>query len=264
MSIKPMMSKMTRKSDPSGFLSFIFGTLILCSITLHGQSRQALLPTTTRIEKAFQGRRDALRDDLISMCRKFRRENRSHCEGHHSNEFKLFLNSLIEIFPEVQHDQFSSDSWDEHCTLQVKLKDSRIHSVCMAAAFVMAPFSKKTDMEVKSFQPPPTNTSSLDLVALTVLTAYNHSMSSTIESSCRHGIPIHVLGVGIDRFYAKGLGLKMKLLHKFLNRIPQRRINDTIVLFSDGLDTILQNSREELIRKFLATHARILFRYNLV
>lgn len=193
----------------------------------------------------------------------------SECSAHSSVEFERFLVTLKHLLGDevASHTQsLTITSWDSHCRMQRQLDDARFHSICVAAAFTIIPFPLTSTSAMllthNPMQKPisPIPAEGLVLVVASVVSNYGSVTSSTVESACFNNISIHVLGVGVKQMYRHGLGKKILLLRDFVNGLTSTaRSNGTVVLFLDGLDTIIQGGSAEILRRFVETGSRILF-----
>lgn len=254
----------------------------------HHHHRIKVPSTLPFVDAAFGGtaERERLMYELTSLCRQVRANKTADpCYGHHSRPFRDFLRALENLSrsDETGVGNMSSpysgisvtmtpESWDLHCAMQKSVKDSRDPSTCVAASFVAIPFPLIPASSTFSTPPHPKTPplSSLKLLMATVITNYDNSTKNShgkdsgtlplaISSACRHGIPIHVMGVGIKNFYARGLGGKIEMLINFLRQVPVEEDDNTVVMFIDGTDVLIQDNSTTLLSKFLTTGSRVLF-----
>lgn len=231
----------------------------------HYSTRNNTLISLPLIETAFDGNRDGVAFELMDMCRHVRLNNFSKCTGHHSIQFRKFLIAMAKLVPNVRDIALVADpfSWDRQCKEQQLLNDARVHSLCVASAFTLIPFPLDPTTKVPEIKERPSLNQNwnkdFELEVVTVLTNHRQVVSPTLESACKYGLSTHVLGVGLKNFYKHGLGGKANLLKNFMDKLPLERKKKTIVLFIDGADVVIQSGKNELIDRFLATRARILF-----
>jgi len=151
------------------------------------------------------------------------------------------------------------------------LRDGREASACAAAAYVAIPYplSEGLAMALDDEAAPPlqrtqvhnASATALALLAVTVVSTYEPvdtvSRSITFQSACLHGMPLHVLGVGAGTPFPPGL--KIAQFIAFLERIPVRERDRTVVLFVDGFDVLFQAGPAVILERFLRTNKRLLF-----
>ena len=236
---------------------------------------------SSSIDKVFQQdgfTRKSLIKELTFMCREIHKKKISYCYGHHTKAFGSFLNGMKLLVSKSNENDFELYEWDLHCSIQEKLNDARTPSVCQAVSYLLVPFPLQPlpnhildlekeynndkyddndhDLELKSKK--------LSLKVATVISNYKYKNSLTIQSSCLFKIPVTILGNGITNMFQKGLSMKILLLKKFIDDIIKDNYNSNdidniIVLFVDGTDTIFQSSEDELKRKFILSKKRIIF-----
>ncbi|XP_072930383.1 procollagen-lysine,2-oxoglutarate 5-dioxygenase isoform X2 [Epargyreus clarus] len=102
-----------------------------------------------------------------------------------------------------------------------------------------------------------------ELTVLTVATEDNHGFERFMRSARVYGIDVEVLGrgerwTGGDMNYAGG-GQKINLLKKKLDEMMQKEDKEKIVMFTDSYDVLFLSGAEEIVSRFRASGARVLF-----
>ena len=232
---------------------------------------------------------ESLKKEFIETCRIVRSNSSfSHCYGHDTKGFQVFLNGLKSLHKDISGidpKSFDKLSWDAHCSSQEKLKDGRTQSICQALYYLILPFPfynhnhslKKSiqdesnlDLNVKenkdksnNYKNPleeiTTSTSELKLKLVTVISDYKWNTALSVQSSCLFDTPITVLGVGIKNMFKKGLAKKIYLLRSYLDHIPEHELDNSVVLFVDGTDTMIQTNEKVILEKFIKLGHRMVF-----
>ena len=255
----------------------------------NGSTTVVLPPAVPVIERSFgpPGGRLKLFQDLTALCHAANGRS-DPCYGHHTPTFLRFLRAQRAIYNATvgnsyrrgrrRRDLFATpDEWDARCQAQVSLRDGREASACAAAAYVAIPYPLSeglaATLDDRPAPPSPSQTprpqqqagnvsaAALALLAVTVVSTYEPvdtvSRSITFQSACLHGLPLHVLGVGAGTPFPPGL--KIAQFTAFLERIPARDRDHTVVLFVDGFDVLFQAGPAAILQRFLQTGKRLLF-----
>lgn len=209
------------------------------------------------VNQAFGGKlaRLQLAHQLQATCEK----TSDPCSGHDSTEFLKFLSALKNLLGDDTYNATTKQSWDEHCAIQKDLRDSRIASICQAAAFTFVPFPISQRHTIYSVPVANTNNTKLHVISVDS----RHRAHSPIDipmlrSACVNNLSITLLGSkgGGRRFE---LGDKIKVLREYLDNLQTENKDNTVVMFVDAADVQFQTSAEVILKRFHETNTRILF-----
>jgi hypothetical protein len=206
---------------------------------------------------------DSVRYDLLQLCRESRKMGPAGaCEYATAKPFRTFLSIVGSIVGQESGTNSSIESWTEHCLAQKALNDFRSPITCVAASFAHIPFSLSPSNQNFSISTPlhrRSSPESTSLVIVTVDSNHKNSHGPTLRSACKQNLTLHILGVGMKKFYSRGLGAKVELLRKFLTSPANNFDKNALVMFVDGADVIFQSNESVIMSNFLNSGSRILF-----
>uniref|UniRef100_A0A7S3YVP5 PLOD1-3-like GT domain-containing protein n=1 Tax=Lotharella globosa TaxID=91324 RepID=A0A7S3YVP5_9EUKA len=215
-------------------------------------------------------------EELMPICEGALNGTLEYCEGIRTTGFRVYLRKLAEQLPEYNSTAGDVSEWDSRCNY---FKDAHDPPACVASAYFLVPFDLKQapqpstctgeSIEEKvtvtdNTTAPPSESSSLasDSYAFRAFTietqvgGNRNAHCGVIRTAQAHGIAVDIVGKGVGRIYPSR---KLKLMREHVLTIPPEERKNTILLFMDSRDVLIQTGTEGIINGLVKSGAKVLF-----
>mmetsp|Transcript_42464 Transcript_42464/g.70822 ORF Transcript_42464/g.70822 Transcript_42464/m.70822 type:complete len:713 (+) Transcript_42464:178-2316(+) len=212
---------------------------------------------------------EALVKELMYYCKRgmdSQDNGKAHyCEGLRTRGFDKFVRSVSKQMPQYKDTVEDIDEWERRCRRRADAPPT-----CVALSYFMLPIDFRSmhesvkDNSCKNSDAPEAHNQTekqkknMEFLALTVET---HTASlkhcSLIRTASASGVEFEVLGTHYRG--VMGHTAKINLLKNRINLIPASKRKNTLLLFTDSRDVIVQASSDFIINGFLRSGVKVLF-----